>query len=124
MQALHLKEFSHGVLDNKIIIIFDEGRYFVYGTRRQLDVKTSAYLDYQYEYEDDSRLIEFLKFVTDMPRSFFTVELHNVSIFDEDLDRVDFNYLNNQFTPFTILSAYDETKLNKKELKNFLSFLC
>jgi len=124
MQALHLKEYSHGVADNKVIIIFDEGKYFVYGTRRQLDVKSSKYEDYYYEYSEQHRLVNFLKFLTDMPRSLFTAELHNIVIPDEDLDYVDFNYLNDQFTPFTVLVAYDEVKLNKKELQNILGFLC
>lgn len=123
MQALHLKEYSHGVADNKIIIIFDEGKYFVYGTRRHLDGKPSQYTDYYYEYSDQHRLINFLKFLTDMPKCVFTAELHNVAIPDEDLDYVDFDYLNNQFTPFTVLVAYDQIKLNKKVLKNILGFL-
>ena len=82
------------------------------------------YYQFYISFHHKHRLIHFLKFLTDMPRSLFTAELHNIVIPDEDLDYVDFNYLNDQFTQFTVLTAYDQIKLSKKELQNILGFLC
>ena len=127
MQALYLKEHvKNGEVDNNIIIIFEEGWYYLYGTRQNLLNLTSTHEQYYFSYDETyvDNMTSFIKFITDNFKTRFTVELYTVDLFDEDIHDADFFYFHQQFHPSRLLVAYDNININKRYLKNVLEFLC
>ena len=110
--------------DTSIIIIYDanEENFYLYGDR-----KYNNYIPYSYVYHNTEldSLIHFIGLVMDNSASSFTFEYNHLYIPDEDLDYVDHNYLKSQINEHNEIIAYEDVKINKKELKrNFKKLFC
>ena len=108
--------------DTSIIIIYDdnEENFYLYGSRRRIcDISYS----YVYHRTELDSLVHFIGLVMDNSASSFTFEYNNLYIPDEDLDYVDHHYLKSQINLQNEIIAYENVKINKKELKRNLKKL-
>ena len=108
--------------DTSIIIIYDdnEENFYLYGSRRRrCDIPYS----YVYHRTELDSLVHFIGLVMDNNTSSFTFEYNNLYIPDEDLDYVDHYYLKSQINLQNEIIAYEDVKINKKELKRNLKKL-
>jgi hypothetical protein len=107
--------------DTSIIIIYDdnEENFYLYGSRRPCDIPYS----YVYHRTELDSLIHFIGLVMDNSASSFTFEYNHLYIPDEDLDYVDHNYLKSQINEHNEIIAYEDLKINKKEIKRNLKKL-
>lgn len=108
--------------DTSIIIIYDdyEENFYLYGSRRRAcDIPYS----YVYHRKELDSLVHFIGLVMDNTASSFTIEYNNLYIPYEDLYYVDHQYLKSKINLQNEIIAYEDVKIDKKELKRNLKKL-
>jgi len=120
----HVKHGNPGT-DNKFIILYDEvdGNYYYYGTRNRENQE--KYIQYSGTYHH-TKLTEFVQFFDILVDGFFsriTTELHQISIHENEYDRLNFNVLKSKLNNSTLLAAYDEKKESYNSVYTYLQTL-
>ena len=101
--------------DNLLIILYDESveKYYCYGTRRRLnstEINNELFDDYQLAFSVDKMdlLLKWISLLNNEFRDVYTVEMHQISLDEDDYETLDFTSLKNRITKFTELYAYDK----------------
>jgi hypothetical protein len=133
--ALRLTEIEKdGDKDSKIIILYNENeeKYYMYGTRRPFTTKNAnanIIYEYVYDYSRLKSLVSLIMILTgqlnikNIDENKYSVEIHHINICDCELERLDYHYLNEKFSKYNEMVAYDNQPLDKKNLKKILKTL-
>jgi hypothetical protein len=122
--VVYIKEHRNSGVDQRLIVLYDEECYWIYGSREPLPKQESTeYSPYQFQFPKTQyrSLCFLLKFIFDNFHCKVTVEIHNVNIDDDDLNIVDFDYLECQMDSFNEIVAYDKIRLTNNKLRNILN---
>ena len=127
--TLYLEENMGGDIDTRMFIIYDddEQMFYLYGTRMPLYLTqgNSDFINYNYKYHVSklNSLVDLIYFINDKLRNNFTIGVHNVVIDNDEVNDVDFDYLNSQLNKYNEIVAYDRVKLYKNELKRIINMI-
>ena len=128
--AIYLEENTcDNDIDTRMFIIYDddEQMFYLYGTRTPIDVSSrdSDFINYNYKYHISklNSLVDLIYFINDKLQNNFTIGVHNVVIDNDDINDVDFNYLNSQLNKYNEIVAYDRVKLYKHELRRIINMI-
>ena len=100
-----------------------------------LAINGVKYVDYQRSYDSSISPEKFpgafvndvtenkQQILKDVVKNNFTIGVHNVVIDNDDINDVDFNYLNSQLNKYNEIVAYDRVKLYKHELRRIINMI-
>ena len=128
--AIYLEENTcDNDVDTRMFIIYDddEQTFYLYGTRTPTHIEpdNSNFINYNYKYHISklNSLVDLIYFINDKLKNNFTIGVHNVVIDNDEVNDVDFNYLNDQLNKYNEIVAYDYIKLRKFELKRIINMI-
>ena len=125
--TLYLEEKMDEDIDTRMFIIYDddEEMFYLYGTRTPVLNSLNEYVNYRYNYSASriNALTELISFITNKLHNPFTIGLYNMVIDNEDINDLDFKYLNSQLERYNEIVCYDNNILDKHELKRVLNML-
>jgi hypothetical protein len=127
--VIYIQEHRNGLIDQRIIVMYDEDKFWVYGSRDphnradDEDGSVSEYAPYYFQFtkENFGSLCFLMKFILDEFHCRVTIEVHNINIDDDDLNDVDFDYLECQMDKHNEIVAYDKIRLSGNKLRNILN---
>jgi hypothetical protein len=118
--------------DNRIIIVYDnselEHGYYCYGTRRKAKNSNSEdqkYNDYKLFFGSNqiNKLIDMVSFLNNNFHNKVTIEMHQIDLYEEEYEYLDFENIFWKLSHNTELYAYDKITESRETIKRQLRIL-
>jgi hypothetical protein len=117
-----VEKYNTGQTDNRIVILYDEEKYYYYGTRSRGNYDYE-YIEYSGVYNDSNTLVSFLKYTNDFFRNKINSELHFIEIGEDEYDNLTFNAIYKKFNSYTEIFAYENIRETENSINEKLELI-
>jgi hypothetical protein len=117
-----VEKYKTGETDNRIVILYDDEKYYYYGTRSRGNFDTK-YVEYSGVYGELNTLVSFLKYANDFFRNKIVSELHSIEIGEHEYDELTFGEIYEKMNSYTEIFAYDNIRETYNSIEEKLELI-